>query len=60
MLAIDIGLTANLAYLATMLKLLAAKPGVVCLILVGLVMVPLGTPLGRPLSFEDSFGRPFA
>lgn len=59
MLAIETGLTANLAYLEAMLKPLAANPGVFCLILVGLVIVPFGTPLGRPLSFEASFGRPF-
>lgn len=53
------GLAAKLAYLEAMLKLLAAKPGVFGLILVGLVIAPFGTPLGRPLSFAASFGRPF-
>ena len=43
-----------------MLKLLAAMPGVFCLILVDFVIAPLGAPLGRLLSLEDSFSQPFA
>ena len=46
-------------YLETMLKLLVARLGLFCLLVTGLVIVPLGVPFGRPLAF-GSFGRPFA